>query len=192
VSDELVTETVEPEVDDVVEDDVVEDSWTPPTKDEWEKAQAAAKAARKEAASRRKWLSEHGIDPHTGKKVKADVAPPSVDKDAEARVKAVEARSRSALKAAVKAAIRAEGVDAEIASLVLPQIQIDELELDEEGEIDGLADQLDNLRSKYPKLFMKDEPVAPVRRKSTGGTERKDGEKPSKSYDQLLLESAGL
>lgn len=44
-----------------------EDEYTPPTKEQWDRAQAALKKANGESAARRKWLEEHGISPRTGK-----------------------------------------------------------------------------------------------------------------------------
>ncbi|WP_242907595.1 hypothetical protein [Actinomadura terrae] len=49
-----------------------EDDYTPPTREEGERAQAKLKRANRESATRRRWLDDHDIDPHTGKARKDD------------------------------------------------------------------------------------------------------------------------
>lgn len=49
-----------------------EEEYAPPTKAEYAKMQAALKKANGEAAQRRKWLDEHGIDPRSGRRYDSD------------------------------------------------------------------------------------------------------------------------
>ncbi len=53
-------------------DEEEEDDYTPPTKEEFLRMQTGLKKANKEAAQRRHWLDEHGIDPRTGKPYDSD------------------------------------------------------------------------------------------------------------------------
>lgn len=53
-------------------DEDVQPEYTPPSADEWLRAQAALKRANSEAATRRHYLEQNGIDPRTGKRDDAD------------------------------------------------------------------------------------------------------------------------
>lgn len=187
------TEVEETEADET-ENDVVEteetDAWTPPSKEDWEKLTASAKTARQEAASRRKWLKEHGIDPHSGKKLTSDKDDEAKDEVA-AKLAAADAKARKALTSAVRASILAAGADKEVADLLIGKIKFDELDVDDDGSVEGLDDQLDDLKEKYARLFEREEP-APKRTKAVGGTVRKENAKTEKTYTQLLKEAAGM
>lgn len=183
-----VDETEETDETEVDETEAKEDDWKPPSREDWEKQQASAKAARKEAADRRKWLKEHGIDPHTGKKAKSDTES-AKDDEATAKVAAGEAKARRALTAAVRVALVGAGADRESADLLIGKVKFDDLDVEDDGTIDGLDDQLDELKTRYARLFEKDEP-APKRTKSVGGTVRKENVKAEKTYTQLLMEQA--
>jgi hypothetical protein len=50
------------------------DDWTPPTREEWEAHQEKLRRASGEAAARRKFLKQHGIDPKTGERAGAEPA----------------------------------------------------------------------------------------------------------------------
>lgn len=182
--------------DDVVDEDAttteedVVDEWKPPTKEEWEKAQASAKTARTEAANRRKWLKEHGIDPHSGKKIKSEVDAEKEDETA-SKVAAIEAKARRSLAAAVRGALIGSGANRDAADLLIGKIKFDDLDVDDDGSIEGLDDQLDSLKERYARLFEADEPVV-KRTKTIGGTVRKENVKKEKSFSELLKEAAGL
>src|SRR5438094_560236 len=64
----------EPEPDDEPADEP-EDDWTPPSRDEYERLVEGKKKADGEAAARRKYLRQHGIDPKTGNKINPDPEP---------------------------------------------------------------------------------------------------------------------
>lgn len=62
------TVTVEPEEP----DSEPADDWTPPSREEWEAHQEKLRRASGEAAARRKFLKQHGIDPKTGERAGAE------------------------------------------------------------------------------------------------------------------------
>lgn len=64
------TDSDESDDDDSVEDDDDDgDNWTPPTRDDWLKLQADKRKADSEAAARKRWMRDAGLDPKTGKPV---------------------------------------------------------------------------------------------------------------------------
>lgn len=187
-------DTTEVEEVEETEEEAVVEEWTPPSKEDWEKLNASATLARTEAANRRKWLKEHGIDPRTGKKLASD--PPATDnKELQAAVQRAEdsdARAKRSLTAAVRRELRANGVVSDMVDLALPRIKMADLDVDDDGDIDGLADQIDALKQKYPTLFTpKEEPAKKVS-KSVAGTVRKETTSKQPSFADLLRQSAGL
>src|SRR5690606_15551094 len=56
------------ETDDT-DDEGAKDSWTPPSKEEFDKILAAKAKADSEAAARKRFLREAGLDPKTGKPI---------------------------------------------------------------------------------------------------------------------------
>lgn len=54
---------------DSTESDEEDDAWTPPTREEYERLVSDKRKADSEAAARKRWLRENGIDPKTGSKV---------------------------------------------------------------------------------------------------------------------------
>lgn len=184
------------ETDDVETDAVetTEDVWTPPSKEDWEKLNASATLARTEAANRRKWLKEHGIDPRTGKKLAPDVSP-AENPDIKAALQRAEESDQKALRsltAAVRRELRVAGVVADMVDLALPRIKLADLDIDDDGDIDGLTEQLDSLRTKFPTLFApKEESVKKVT-KSAVGTARKETSSKQPSFADMLRQSAGL
>jgi len=58
-------------------DDNDEDHWEPPTKEDWQKLMADKRKADSEAAQRKRWMRDNGLDPKTGK----PVAKPKVEVD---------------------------------------------------------------------------------------------------------------
>lgn len=183
-----VEETEETDETEEVEETEETDAWKPPSKEDWEKLNASAKTARQEAASRRKWLKEHGIDPHSGKKIAPDKEDDAKSEVA-AKLAAADAKARKALTSAVRASILAAGADKEVADLLIGKIKFDDLDIDDDGSVEGLDDQLDELKEKYARLFDREEPPA-KRTKAVGGTGRKENAKAEKTYTQLLKGAA--
>lgn len=68
-ADVVVSDNDDDDEADTDDDDEVEDTWTPPTKEEWEKTLAAKAKADSESAARKRFLRAAGYDPKTGTKV---------------------------------------------------------------------------------------------------------------------------
>jgi len=71
VSDDDVTDSDDNDDDDDSTDDStkVEDEWTPPSREDWQKVLDAKKKADSEAAARKRFLRDNGFDPKTGAKI---------------------------------------------------------------------------------------------------------------------------
>lgn len=166
-----------------------EDDYTPPTKDEFVRIQAALKKANREAANRRHLLDKHGIDPRTGQRYDEDEegeddtpspktskrkkqadeeeedqpdekespAHTKLRKDfriAQKRSAQREALLTSALsKKAAAAALAEAGWNGQGAGIIERMIDIGDVELDDEGEIIGLDEQVAEVKQSMPGWF---------------------------------------
>lgn len=148
------------------------DDWTPPTREEWEASQAKLRTATGEAAARRKFLREHGIDPKTGQKIQPDPEPepaPAATKDpapqglSEADMKrAVErAVTETQLKGVRQMRTFAVGFNKALSEAgwngtrldsLMRLLDLDDVDIDD-GEITGLTEQLDTLKTEWPEFF---------------------------------------
>lgn len=72
--DDIVDDDADGDDDDDTSDD---DHWDPPTKEDWQRLMAAKSKADSEAAQRKRWMRDAGLDPKTGK----PVAKPKVEVD---------------------------------------------------------------------------------------------------------------
>lgn len=167
------------EPDDAPEDDPEaqadpEDDWTPPTREEWEAHQAKLKTASGEAAARRKYLRAHGIDPKTGNKLNPDPEPepdaePARNDDAPNGPSAAEIRRQiekatteaelrgrrqtRALVTGVNAALAESGWNGQRLGSLMKLLDLDEVDVDDDGEVTGLTDQLDEIKREWPEFF---------------------------------------
>lgn len=171
----------EPDADpepDPADDTEPTDDWQPPTREEWEAHQAKLKSASGEAAARRKYLRQHGIDPKTGNKVNPDPEPepqaePAADpKDAQpqgptqAEVKrqverAVAEAKVEGLRAAkemvsnVNSALEDLGWNGQRLGLVMQLANLDGLDADDK---EGIQEEFERVKGIFPEGF------TPVRR----------------------------
>lgn len=67
-------------------DDKTEDTWTPPTREDFQKLLDAKKKADSEAAARKRWLRDAGFDPKTGQAIKKATVSLDDDDDADTDV----------------------------------------------------------------------------------------------------------
>lgn len=147
------------------------DDWTPPTREEWEAQQAKLRTATGEAAARRKYLREHGIDPKTGQKIQTDDPEPdpaTTPKDAPQGL--TEADMRRAVDKAVtetqlkgvrqmrtfavgfNKALAEAGWNGTRLDSLMRLLDLDDVDIDD-GEITGLTEQLDTLKTEWPEFF---------------------------------------
>jgi len=121
-----------------------DDSWTPPSREEWEAHQAKLKKANAEAKKHRLAAKQ------TGAKAETDV-----EKAVEAAKTEVESRYKPLIvRTAAKAALAEAGLIGKPDRLI-KLLDMDELDIDDEGDVDGLEDQIKALKADYPDLFQK-------------------------------------
>lgn len=150
------------------------DDWTPPSREDYEKLVEGKRKADAEAATRRKYLRQHGIDLKTGNKINPDPEPEPDDEaarkdDAPAGPSQAEIR-RQIEKAAAEAELRGmrktktlvTGVNAALSEAgwngtrlgsLMKLVDLDEVDIDDDGEITGLAEQIDQVKADFPELF---------------------------------------
>jgi hypothetical protein len=161
----------EPEPDDDVEP---ADDWTPPSREEWEAHQAKLKSASGEAAARRKFLRAHGIDPKTGLKANADPEPQADDEPVASKDDAPRGLTAAEMQRAVDKAVTetqlkgtrqmrtfAVGFNKALSEAgwngtrldsLMKLLDLDDVDIDD-GEITGLAEQIDDLKRDWPEFF---------------------------------------
>ena len=123
------------------------------------KERAASKAARAQARELTTQLKT------ATKKPSSDEAEAALEAAREEAAAAAEKKLKpvvvnSAAKAALLAAGLTDTSDAKIKKL-LRTLDLDDIDIDEDGEVSGLDDQIDGIKDAFPELFKKDEP-APV------------------------------
>lgn len=149
------------------------DDWTPPSRAEYEKLMADKKKADGEAASRRKYLRAHGIDPKTGEKAKADESDqpnPAADQTQAATGVSAADMKRAIDKASAEAELRGRrqsralvtGVNGALAEAgwngqrlnsLMKLIDLDDVEIEDDGSVVGLSEQIDSIKSEWPEFF---------------------------------------
>lgn len=149
------------------------DDWTPPTREEYEATLAKLKTASGEAAVRRKYLRAHGIDLKTGQKAEPDEPDPEpepapkgdqptgpspaeikrqIDKAAaEAELRGL--RKTRALVTGVNSALAEAGWNGSRLNSLMKLIDLDDVEVDDDGEIVGLSEQIDAIKGEWPEFF---------------------------------------
>lgn len=147
------------------------DDWTPPSRDEYEQMVAKLKTASGEAAARRKYLKQHGIDPKTGERLQRDEpegTDPAPEEPKQTGASAAEMK-RAIEKAAAEAELRGRrqtralvtGVNAALAEAgwngqrlnsLMKLIDLDDVDIDD-GEITGLSEQIDAIKQEWPEFF---------------------------------------
>lgn len=146
------------------EGDKPKDEWKPPSREEFERMTKALTEANAEAKRHRLRVRELRREARTAGQA-ADKSG-AVDDEAAARAAsdAADAAERKYKPIAVKSAARAallaaglnDGSDGVMRKL-LRLVDMDDVDLDEDGEVVGLDDQIDDIKDTFPKLFEKAE-----------------------------------
>lgn len=153
------------------------DDWQPPTREEWEQHQASLKRASAEAANRRKWMRAAGLDPKTGKKLEPDpepepvtppkpqdpnAAPPPGMSEADVKRLMDKAVAETQLKGVRQMRAFTVGFNEELAKAgwngarlghLMKLLDLDGIDIDDDGEITGLAEQIEELKTDWPEFF---------------------------------------
>lgn len=158
------------------DDDAGDDEYTPPEREKWEGVQKALKASRLEARE----LKKRVRDLEKGKEGAAD----------EAGKQTADKYRPVLVKQAAKAALLEAGLvdpTPERVKKVLRLIDTEGVDVDDDGDVFGLDDQIQELKTDYPELFeVKQEKRQRVPRVS--GADRKPAGAKQKSATELQVE----
>lgn len=169
-------------------------------REELKKTRAALSKANGASAKRRRALREKEREleearkPKPKKKADGDDDAPDLDTIRhEAKAEGEKAGTLRAKKAEAKSALLAAGVSPERVGRLVGMLDLDELDLDDDG-LDGIDDAIDDLRKDVPEFFAKKR----TRRESVAGDRDRDGaekrRKPKsaseQAADKLLRRSA--
>lgn len=130
-------------------DDGEDEEYVAPTKEEWAKTTALLTKANAEAKRRRLAAKEVAAK---AKKKSADDDEGDDDDEQERRDAETETKWKGrVVKSSAKAALATAG--AEKPERLLRLVDVDSLDVDDDGEVEGLDDEIDRLKEEYPELF---------------------------------------
>ena len=140
---------------------------------------------------------EDARKPKPAGKKKADGDDDAPDLDAIREAAKAEAKTEAdnrIKRSEAKAALVAAGVSREQAADLVGFVKLDDLDFDDDGEVEGLDDEIERIQKKYPTFFAK--PTRRRRESVAGGADRDgDGRKPRKpmtaSQRQAALVTGG-
>lgn len=187
--------TPEPEPDDDPEPDEPDPAaaWTPPSKEEWERVKRTMVKRKEEKLAVQKELNALRDQSRTAE-TEHEKAVREAAERAEARYKPIVVN-----KAARAALIQAGGLaaveddkakaDARMKRL-LKLIDLDDLSIDDDGEVLGLDEQIEGLKADYPELFT--QPVKPrPKARPTAADRQPAEEKPKSSAERHAMKVLG-
>lgn len=170
------------------------DEWTPPTREQWEAAQAALEAEKAKLARARKQaqrLREGGKGTGQQQPAGAEDGDSATGQPTGPDPQLAVWQAR-AVRTTAKAALLERGADPELVDLALARLRPAEIEFTEDDEPD-LDAFLDETQERFPKMFAKPEPQQPGRRPAGTvdqgrGTGRPVGRQ--MSYGERVLENS--
>ncbi|MDQ0907792.1 hypothetical protein QFZ22_003777 [Streptomyces canus] len=140
-----------------VTDTDTQDEWVPPTRDDYERLLADKAKVTEESIKRKKMLRDNGIDLATGKR--ADGTESTTDAgdtvsktDFQQAVSQVKTRERR-LAIEVPTALEAAGWNGRGLARIHKLLELDVVEIDEDGDISGLTEQIEALKVDIPEFF---------------------------------------
>jgi hypothetical protein len=149
-----------------------DDDYTPPSKSEWARAQAALKKANDEAKTQRlrtKELEEKA----RGDETEHEKALREAREEGEKRFR------EPMKKSGIRAALAEAGFTAP--DRLMKLIDWDAITVDDDGELVGAEAEVDRVKADYPELLPQDKPKAKVR--PTGAPRPAAAEKPKRTAD---------
>jgi len=133
-----------------------EEEWKPPTRDEWDRVRRTMAKRKQEKLDVQKQLNELR-DKHREQETDAEKAVREAAEKAEARYKPIivnKAARAALIQAGATAAIEGDKEKTEARlSRLLKLIDVSDLSVEDDGEVLGLDEQIEGLRSDYPELF---------------------------------------
>lgn len=122
--------------------------WTPPTQQDWDNVQLALKKARQDARAARKVVKPEGED---APDVDKAVAAASEAAGAKYKPMVVKAHARAAF--AEAGLVMPKGKTDTALARVLRLLDMADIDVDDDGEVSGLSEQIDDIKSDFPELF---------------------------------------
>jgi hypothetical protein len=156
-----------------------DEEWKAPTRQEWRKMQRQLKRANKRDADLRfqqKNGGGQGKESDQDAEAKAAAAKEEGKTESDGRWKPIVVRQ------AAKAAFVEAGVSTSAMKRVLRMLDMDEIDIDDEGEVDGLDEQIADIKDELPELFGAQRRPA----KSVDGGNKGSGGGKAKSSASLL------
>jgi hypothetical protein len=181
-----------------------EDDWKPPSRDEFERMQKALTETNAEAKRYRLRVRELRRDARTAERTADKSGAADDEVAARAKQDAADEAERKYKPIAVKSAARAallaaglnDGSDGVMRKL-LRLVDMEDVDLDEDGEVVGLDDQIDDIKDTFPKLFEKaeiEQPQKPGRPKVAriNGANKQGGAPEPKTTGEKHMARLGL
>lgn len=173
--------------------DDVQDEWTPPTREEYEKLVADKRKATTEAVKRKNLLRENGIDLSTGKRAGVETDEDDGDKISKADFEtAVKQAAANASKRERHLALELNASLAEAGwngsgsiSKIHRLLDLDSVIVDEEG-VSGLEEQIAELKRDFPMFFKRTRSSEPSA--EAAGMSKKQSEPVKKDWADALSE----
>lgn len=147
--------------------------WTPPSKQDWANLKEALSKARKDARAAKRAAGEAPkADPDAKK-------PEDIEREAAQKV---ESRYKPiVVRQAARAAFAEAGLRNPETSLprVLKLLELDEVDVSEDGDVDGLDEQIAEIKNEWPELFVQRRAprVDGADQGSSGGRQKSSAEK---------------
>lgn len=149
MADDIENDGVDTEETEEVTEDTGE--WTPPGKRDWDNLHLALKKARQDArAAKRQAKAE--TDPDAPKP--EDIERAAIEK-ADAKYKPVLVRQAARAAFAEAGLLAPKGKTDAALSRVMRLLDHDDLDVDENGDISGLDDQISEIKAEFPELFVR-------------------------------------
>ncbi|MER7814539.1 hypothetical protein [Streptomyces sp. NPDC096153] len=169
-----------------------DEEWTPPSRGEWERVRRTMAKRKDEKLAVQRQLNELR-DKYREQETESERAVREAEEKAEAKYKpiAVKKAMRAGLiEAGATAAIDPKDkdkVNARIARL-MKLVDMDDLSVDDDGEVLGVEEQVDSLRADYPELF-----ESPARKKPrpTGAPRQAAPDKPKSAAERHAARALG-
>lgn len=188
----------EEEVEEDKEDAKKEDPKKSAQEQEIERLKQRLAKTRRESAARRKKLEEMNRNSDAEVKKDGDDKEGAVREAKQAGYSEAEEKYKGMLHAvAGRVALMEAGVKPAKAKRALKLIDFDDVEIDDDGELSGIEDAIEDLKEEWPELFVvereEDEDVAPVKTRvksnHVNGADRKPkGIKKPKTATELAVE----
>src|SRR5439155_16072155 len=147
------TEAAESETDETA-DVTAEDEWKPPTREEWEKLQKAQKDAADKLAKVNKESTQRRL------KIR-DLERQGEDEAAKAKREAEEAAMTRFKPYVIRDGLRAAQVRADRVDAVIKLVNLDLIEVGDNGEVHGLDVEVERIKELLPEVFIQSEPEKP-------------------------------